>query len=767
VSLVSLLTNWSHFKSKLLFKYALSYILIFLVPLTCVTFFIYHNAVDNLRSEIEQSNVNQLNQVKSTIDAQMSGLYEIASKISYDEHLTPYMIQHPFYSREAITSLAAYKANSSMIEQLFLYYHGDDRIYSNNGMTNVNVIFDQVYRYEHWGSEAIIKALNETKLTLVRPVENVTVHSRKESMLTVLIPIKTNGPYPYGSVMYIMQESKLTGVMNDILNQYSGNSFIFSSSGEVLMASSHDNKFPADDLSALSTLEPGIHNLSLAGEMSSVVAVKSKINGWTYVTAMPSYQFFERVAQIRTLIWLVFTITVITGVIIAMLLAKRQYHPIKDLMAFAQLQGGNKEALKARDEWEWIRQTLHDYNARIDMQEPYVRNQCLMLLFKHGKPDDPEIERMIAQSGLELPGHDGGYFSAILAWNPKVQAANNWEDQFNLQEMLSHIEFSDLGARVYGVEYATKNQFALMVTLASSEQLDSSERMKQAVEAINVMIIEHSQALPTIGIGTVYPDLASMNQSFIEAATALEHAMLSTSGRVTYFDQLAEQPSAKSEDFWIPRKAMLKLEQSLKQGHEAVALQILSSIIEEMKQETPAVPLLRCLCFDLINALLRTASELGMSETIHQIPSLSSFETLEELEHKLSSLAVLICQQVEHNTESEQPKLIDDVVDYVDRHFADYTLSLEHVALKYAISTSYLSRSFKEKTGCNFSQYIWQCRLKEVSKLLLHTSMPLKDIIESVGYLDAPNFIRKFKKETGHTPGQFRKLNSTGPVITD
>ncbi|MNC57066.1 DNA-binding transcriptional regulator AraC [compost metagenome] len=47
--------------------------------------------------------------------------------------------------------------------------------------------------------------------------------------------------------------------------------------------------------------------------------------------------------------------------------------------------------------------------------------------------------------------------------------------------------------------------------------------------------------------------------------------------------------------------------------------------------------------------------------------------------------------------------------------------------------------------------------MDEVIRLLENTSAPLKEIIGQVGYLDAPNFIRKFKKETGLTPGQYRK----------
>ncbi|VTR41958.1 AraC family transcriptional regulator [Actinobacillus pleuropneumoniae] len=184
---------------------------------------------------------------------------------------------------------------------------------------------------------------------------------------------------------------------------------------------------------------------------------------------------------------------------------------------------------------------------------------------------------------------------------------------------------------------------------------------------------------------------------------------------------------------------------------------MIAEMMETIRSEPLQIHLLRCICFDLLNALLRSASEVGMNEAFSSISDYTSFETLEEFEDKLLSLTTEICEKVERNHEQAAPKLIDDIVHYVNQQFADYTLSLEHVALKFSVSTSYLSRSFKEKTGISFSQYIWKRRTEEVIRLLVTTSAPLKEIIEQVGYLDAPNFIRKFKKETGLTPGQYRK----------
>lgn len=46
-------------------------------------------------------------------------------------------------------------------------------------------------------------------------------------MLAMLVPVKPNDPFPYGTVVYLMKESNLTGVMDSVLSDFSGSSYIF------------------------------------------------------------------------------------------------------------------------------------------------------------------------------------------------------------------------------------------------------------------------------------------------------------------------------------------------------------------------------------------------------------------------------------------------------------------------------------------------------------------------------------------------------------
>ena len=60
---------------------------------------------------------------------------------------------------------------------------------------------------------------------------------------------------------------------------------------------------------------------------------------------------------------------------------------------------------------------------------------------------------------------------------------------------------------------------------------------------------------------------------------------------------------------------------------------------------------MRCVCFDLLNTMLKTASELGITTWRQDVaPNAIYGKSLDELERGLLSLAARICEQVEQTT---------------------------------------------------------------------------------------------------------------------
>lgn len=753
----------SYFKSRLFLKYITSYLLILLIPLVLLTVIIYNSAVRSLRSEIEQAHMNQLVQAKTIVDNLVKQLNDIATRVSYDEQLAKYRVHDPYYSRDAINALKNYKATSPLIDEMFLYFRKDNNIYSTAGMTSLTV-FTDTFRFQNWSGAGVTRDLNEVKFpTVRRAILTNSSASMQQSMLAFLVPITPNSPNPHGMLMYLVKESELTALIDSILGDYRGSSVIFDNNGQILASNNNqENALGASDAARLFRLSSGTASVNINGKPHSVVSVKSDLNGWQYVTLMPSSQFFVRVLHIRSLILMLFSIVGIAGSIIALILARKQYTPIVDLMEFAD--SGSKPGAPLRDpgasgnELERIRTVLREYNLRANLQEPFARNSFLLMLLKYGNV--PNLSPALL-TAFNIQFDKEAHFVMVIGQDEQPETRADRQRWQSVVSSLSRIEIPEHAARVYGVELPRPDQIALIVSFDRRESSADPLPIRNLVEALHDRIADEMQAPLIVGVGSCYASSEHLNQSFIEACSALESRLSAGQGSITYFEKLADSPMEAS---WISKNTLLKLTQSLKQGNYHVAAQTVGEAMEELRTAGFSMKLARCVCFDVLNTILKTGLELGLDGIVGEIPRNEAFASLEELNRHFLSLAARICSLVEQNEEKEEHTLMDRIVEYIDSHYMDNALSLEAISCKYSISVSYFSRSFKDKVGINFVQYISQKRMEAAIDQLTTTNDPLKEIIQRVGYLDTPNFIRKFKKETGYTPGQYRKLysNKTG-----
>ena len=92
----------------------------------------------------------------------------------------------------------------------------------------------------------------------------------------------------------------------------------------------------------------------------------------------------------------------------------------------------------------------------------------------------------------------------------------------------------------------------------------------------------------------------------------------------------------------------------------------------------------------------------------------------------------------------------------------DEDLSVEICAEEFSTNASYLRRLFKRGSGQGFTTYLTACRIEEAKKMLLATDMRISDIATKLTYQNSQNFIRLFRKIEGITPGEYRKINSSG-----
>lgn len=102
------------------------------------------------------------------------------------------------------------------------------------------------------------------------------------------------------------------------------------------------------------------------------------------------------------------------------------------------------------------------------------------------------------------------------------------------------------------------------------------------------------------------------------------------------------------------------------------------------------------------------------------------------------------------------PSLAEQVIRYIARNYRRM-ISMEQLAQQLNYTPQYVARKFKEQMGCSPLEYAIRLRIDLAQKLLRETTATLQEVADNIGYPDSIYFNRIFKKQTGLTPGEYRK----------
>lgn len=156
---------------------------------------------------------------------------------------------------------------------------------------------------------------------------------------------------------------------------------------------------------------------------------------------------------------------------------------------------------------------------------------------------------------------------------------------------------------------------------------------------------------------------------------------------------------------------------------------------------TGSVDAVRDVMLHLVDTLFghATAAEIARQFTHEPSPSLES-----------SFLADL-------PEESHHDEVVISVQSWMHAHFAE-EFDLQRLADAAGISSRSVSRRFKLATGTTPLAYLRSIRLGEAKSLLRDSNASVLEVCGFVGFRDTSHFIALFRRETGATPGEYRKL---------
>ncbi|MCD8076469.1 MAG: helix-turn-helix transcriptional regulator [Lachnospiraceae bacterium] len=113
-------------------------------------------------------------------------------------------------------------------------------------------------------------------------------------------------------------------------------------------------------------------------------------------------------------------------------------------------------------------------------------------------------------------------------------------------------------------------------------------------------------------------------------------------------------------------------------------------------------------------------------------------------------------QEKRDDRSNYQKQLYSEIIDYVKLN-TSIILHVSDIAARFGYNEKYISTLFNTFSGMPLKKFISKCKMEDADFLLSETSLSINEISAKLGYTDAHNFARAYKKHTGVSPSAFRE----------
>lgn len=485
-----------------------------------------------------------------------------------------------------------------------------------------------------------------------------------------------------------------------------------------------------------------------------VTEEKSRINQWTYITAVPESAIMPEIMQVRRLIIIimaVFSLILILSILYSTKKLILQLSGFKNLMGHLDsfdYQTGVKNKLKMLDYQigSVVKELSRSYLYRV-MQGDYSETEWKSIA---NKLNFDFQKYMIIIIDLKL---DSKKYKGTLGYQKNIQ-----EKVFYGASHVLSILFDE-----HNDEYETNivnsiNRSRIYALLCFRTDNVNYYQIRTDLYFYQNVLMQTMHCGTMIGIGKTVESLAEISISREEAEALLESKFMLSGNQLLYCEK------RESEEFRYSKYNMLR--QQFKASLLTCSSADIKKVFEEYKEKIKScyqeMGYLYC-CKDIINMVYGISLEKEITDDSYYRRLTKYFPDIEEYFQDFDEFIDKIAEEMSEAIQTLKTACYSAVIKRalnIIKEEYQKNLSLQEVADTLKISEPYLSKTFKEEVGVSFKEYLTDMKMRKAKELMDHSDMTLKEIASCVGYNDYKQFNVIFKKQFGMTAGEYRKAFS-------
>lgn len=770
--------NYFKEKRRLFLSWLLSYVIIIIIALL-ISSIAYIQAVRVIESEINDSHVAMLNQLKQTVDTKLNDIEKILKTIMLDKNINKQNdeIIDPIYNismLDAISTIKTCEISNSFIDDIFIYYPNRNMVVSGNGTCGYLEYFDIYYKGKITDKTAWINFLKKKHVKEFCPMSSLNTENPNMGGIVFLQSISyDNYTKDYATLGIVLNNKFLEQSLSSFNGIPEGNSVIVNSKNELVAALKKKINFDVTDFKIEDS--HGIKSYKNGKSKFELVYINSDIVDWRYITIIPRAVFAKKARDVINVMLLCTLLCLVGGFIAAFIFAGRNYNPIDNIMQIF-LKTGKFKFDKRLSEFKMIENSMLniiDENKSIvltlEQQKSVLKSNFLNRLVKGYIKDSVVLDDIFSTYGIEFKGKNFILIMFELEGLGVIYSPNGSRNEENAIE-LAHFVIENIMEELINKEYDCLffEVDQAMVCLVNSEKLsgDNQDNIKNIIINGKNIIMDKFSIQFTCSFSSMHSTLEGIPDAYRECLEAAEYKLVIGSNNIIrYSDIHVFGSNSFSNAYSI--EVQQQFINCIRAGDFIQAKQVMNRIFEKnFVNSNISLDMARCLMFAIINTMLNTINDIytvvdnKFLENLNPVHKLIQCKTVYEMKEQMDSILLKIEDYNDTKKKGTSSSKIKDIMAYIEEHYYDHNLSVSSVASEFDLNPVYLSRFFKEQTGEGVLNTINKIRMEKAKVFLKDIELNIKNISEMVGFLNSTVFIRTFKKYEGITPGKYRELSN-------
>ncbi len=770
------------FNRSVLLNLVITYLFIIMLGLG-VNSYVYKSSLDMLENEIKRANDLTLNNIKGSMDSRLQDVIHLGTQIFINNDIRSlgYVKEdfnqfHMDVFYKLYNEFRSYKITNSFVDYFFVYYTNSEVALSSEGFFNKEELFRRVSKDSAIYYEDLYELLSQYYSKAFLTLEPESSRDSGGRKIYYIQSLSTIGSSEADvTIVVVIDEMKLIAA--------SGTG-PWTAHGGVAVLDGDNNLMGSDDVKnfiGFNTIEQlegdsGFKTYRIKEDSYVLSYITSQITNWKYVSIVPTSVFMEKSNNIRRIISISVLFCLLTGVTSAFYFAYKNSNPIKKVAKTLsniklKYNRSNLQLVNNRqNEIHYIdrmvsaileeKNVLHNKikEKNLDLRERFIER---MLKGKLDSFDD--IEEQCMQYDIRF---NSDCFVVLLTrfdeYDEYLDDEDNPEKNYNMSYLIIKNAIEEhINENTCYVLEVDNYQVCLINTENYNGEIINT--LISTLDATREHIRDHFCLDFTTAISKVEMGVCNIFKAYAQAQEAMEYSVITGNGKTISYDSI----TTTEEAYYYPLEAEKQLVNYIKTGDVENSIKSIDKIFKansaKIQNSFPTLAMVKCLMFDMIGTIAKVTQELKLNDNPevfggnNPLELLSRCGSILEMKLRLHQVVETICAYVEQNKKSHNTVLKEEIIEFIDKHYADTNITIPMIAEKLGVNPVYMSSFFKEQSGYSLIEYMNRVRLEKVKKFMEDPGTTLSVIAEKVGYNNDIALIRAFKKYEGITPGRYKE----------